>query len=330
MKAIVYSDYGGPDVLRLVDVDPPVPADDEILVKVHAASVNPADWHFTRGTPYPIRFGSGLEKPKSPRRLGLDYAGTVEARGRTVTRFNVGDAVFGAGSGSLAEYLTVKADRAAALKPANVSFDQAASVAVAGVTALQALRDKAQVQRGQKVLINGASGGVGTFAVQLAKAFGAEVTGVQSTRNLEMVRSLGADHVIDYTTDDFTTAGERYDVVLDNVGNRSVSEVRRVLEPRGIYFPNGGGGPDAPVPLGRMIRLLAMSPFIGQKIRFFVASPNRADLETLAGLMAAGAVTPVIDRCYPLSEAAEAMRHLESGHARGKVVVTISSAPQPE
>ena len=323
MRAIVYSDYGGPEILRLVDVDRPTPADDEILVKVHAAALNPADWHFTRGTPYAIRFGNGIKKPNTARRLGLDYAGTVTARGRAVTRFDVGDAVFGGGSGSLADYLTVKAHGSVAPKPGNVSFDQAAGVAVAGMTALQALRKKAQVQQGQTVLINGASGGVGTFAVQIAKAFGAEVTGVQSTRNLELVRSIGADHVIDYTKDDFTTRGERYDVVLDNVGNRSVSDVLRVVKPGGTYFPNGGGGPEAPVSIGRLLSLLVRSPFIGQKVRFFVASPNPDDLETLAGLMQAGTVTTVIDRCYPLTEAAEAMRHLESGHARGKVIVTI-------
>ena len=330
MRAIVYSDYGGPDILRQVDLDVPTPADDEILVKVHAAALNPADWHFTRGTPYPIRFGSGLKKPNSARRLGLDYAGTVTARGHAVTRFDVGDAVFGAGSGSLAEYLTVKAHGGVAPKPGNVSFDQAAGVAVAGMTALQALRKKAQVQPGQTVLINGASGGVGTFAVQIAKAFGAEVTGVQSTRNLELVRSIGADHVIDYTKDDFTARGERYDVVLDNVGNHSASDVLRVVKPGGTYFPNGGGGPEAPVSIGRLLGLLVRSPFIGQKVRFFVASPNRDDLETLAGLMQAGTVTTVIDQCYPLTEAAEAMRHLESGHARGKVIVTISSPQRPE
>ena len=326
MKAIVHSQYGGPDVLRLVDVERPKPADDEILVRVHAAALNPADWHVTRGTPYPIRFGSGLKQPKTARRVGLDYAGTVAARGRTVTRFEVGDAVFGGGEGSLAEYLTVKADRGVARKPGNVTFDQAAGVAVAGVTALQALRNKAQVQQGQTVLINGAAGGVGTFAVQLAKAFGADVTGVQSTRNLEFVRSIGADHVIDYTKDDFTNRGERYDVVLDNIGNHSVSDTLRVVKPGGTYLPNVGGGPEDPASIGRMAWLLVMSPFISQKIRFFLASPNRDDLETLAGLMEAGTVTTAIDRCYPLSDAPEAMRRLESRHARGKVIVTMPPA----
>jgi NADPH:quinone reductase-like Zn-dependent oxidoreductase len=244
MKALVHSDYGGPDVLQHVEIEKPAPTDDEILVKVHAASVNPVDWHFMRGTPYPIRMGSGFRKPASPQRLGFDYAGTIEAAGRGVTRFNVGDAVFGGKQGSLAEYVTVPADRGPVRKPQRLTFEQAAGVTVAGMTALQALRKKAQVQRGQKVLINGAAGGVGTFAVQLAKVFGAEVTGVQSFRNMELVRSIGADHVIDYTAQDFTTTGERYDVILDNVGNRSLSEIRRVLKPGGTYLPNGGGSPE--------------------------------------------------------------------------------------
>jgi NADPH:quinone reductase-like Zn-dependent oxidoreductase len=325
MKAVVYSDYGGPDVLRHVEIEKPAAADNEILVKVHAASVNPVDWHFMRGTPYPIRFGMGLKKPASPQRLGFDYAGTIEAVGRSVTQFNVGDAVFGGKQGSLAEYLTVPADRGPVKKPERLTFEQAAGVTVAGMTALQALRKKAQVQRGQRVLINGAAGGVGTFAVQLAKAFGAEVTGVQSTRNMELVRSIGADHAIDYTKDDFTTSGERYDVILDNVGNRSLSDLRRVLKPGGMYFPNGGGSPEKTV-VGRMVQLLVMMPFISQKIRFFVATPNRDDLQTLADLMETGAVTPVIDRCYPFTQAAEAIRYLESGHVRGKVVVTIAQS----
>jgi NADPH:quinone reductase-like Zn-dependent oxidoreductase len=261
VRAVVYSDYGGPDVLRHVEIEKPTAADSEILVKVHAASVNPVDWHFMRGTPYPIRLAAGLTKPSAPS-LGFDYAGTIEAVGRSVTQFAVGDAVFGGKQGSLAEYVTVHVDRGAVRKPEKVTFEQAAAVAVAGVTALQALRDKAQVQRGQKVLINGASGGVGTFAVQLAKAFGAEVTGVQSTRNLELVRSIGADHVIDYTKEDFTTTGERYDVVLDNVGNRSLSEIRRVLKPGGTYLPNGGGTPEKGASIAGIVRMLVLSPFI--------------------------------------------------------------------
>ena len=324
MRALVHSDYGGPDVLQHVEIEKPAAADNEILVKVHAASVNPVDWHFMRGTPYPIRMGSGFRKPASPRRLGFDYAGTIEAMGRGVTQFTVGEAVFGGKQGSLAEYVTVPAGGAAVRKPEKLTFEQAAAVTVAGVTALQALRNKSQVQRGQKVLINGAAGGVGTFAVQIAKVFGAEVTGVQSTRNMEFVRSIGADRVIDYTKEDFTTTGERYDVVLDNVGNHSLSEIRRVLKPGGTYLPNGGGTPEKGASIGGIVKMLLMSPFISHKIRFFVATPNRDDLQMLADLMQAGTVTPVIDRCYPFTEAAEAMRHLESGHARGKVVVTIA------
>ena len=324
MKAVVYVDYGGPEVLRHVEIEKPAVGDNEILVKVHAASLNPVDWHFMRGTPFPLRFGSGLRKPSSPQRLGFDYAGTIEAIGRSVTQFNAGDAVFGGTRGTLAEYVTVAADKAAMRKPERLSFEQAAGVTVAGVTALQALRNKSQVTRGQKVLINGAAGGVGTFAVQIAKAYGAEVTCVQSTRNIDLVRSLGADHVIDYTKDDFTTTGERYHVVLDNVGNRSLSEIRRVLEPGGVYLPNGGGTPEGGSPVGRLVQLFVVSPFISQKIAFFVATPNREDLQTLADLMQAGSVTPVIDRSYPFAEAASAMRHLESGHARGKVVVTLN------
>jgi NADPH:quinone reductase-like Zn-dependent oxidoreductase len=324
MKAVVYSEYGGPEVLRQVDIEKPTAADNEILVKVHAAAVNPVDWHFMRGTPYPIRLGSGLRKPKSVRRLGFDYAGTIDAVGRSVTQFNVGDAVFGGRPGALAEYLTVPVDRGAVRKPERLTFEEAAAVPLAGMTALQALRNKAQVQRGQKVLINGASGGVGTFAVQLAKAFGADVTGVQSTRNLEMVRSIGADHVIDYTREDFTTTGERYDVIIDNVGNRSLSEVRRVLKPGGTYVANGAGGPEDGLPVGRIVQMLVMSPFISQKIRFFVMTPNRDDLQLLADLMQAGKVTPMIDRRYAFSEVANAIRHLESGRARGKVVVNLA------
>jgi NADPH:quinone reductase-like Zn-dependent oxidoreductase len=323
MKAVVYSDYGGPEVLRVVDIDKPTPAATELLVRVHAAALNPVDWHFMRGTPYPIRMGSGLRKPKSIQRLGFDYSGTVEAVGDRVTQFGVGDAVFGGGRGALADHVTVGVD-GTTKKPDRLTFEQAAGVLVAGLTALQALRTKARVQRGQHVLVNGASGGVGTFAVQIGKALGAEVTGVQSTRNLELVRSLGADHVIDYTTDDFTTRGERYDVVLDNVGNRSLSEIRRVLKPGGTYLPNGGGSPEAPMPIGRIVRMAAISPFISHRIKFFVASANRRDLQTLADLMQTGAVTPVIDRCYPISEATEAMRYLESGRARGKIIVTFA------
>ena len=268
MRAAVYSEYGGPEVVRLVEIDSPTVADNEMLVKVHAAALNPLDWHFMRGSPYPIRFGQGLKRPSAARRLGVDFAGTVAALGRSVTRFSVGDAVFGNQSGSLAEYLAVPADREVVRKPANLTFEQAAAVPAAAMTALQALRNKARLERGQKVLVNGASGGVGTFAVQLAKVFGAQVTGVQSTGNLELVRSIGADHAIDYTRDDFTTGDARYDVIFDNVGNRALSDILRVLKPGGTYLPNGGGSPHDPLRLRRIVRMLAISPFVGRRIRF--------------------------------------------------------------
>jgi NADPH:quinone reductase-like Zn-dependent oxidoreductase len=324
MKAVTYRDYGGPEVLEQVDIETPAPAEDQILVKVHAAALNPMDWHFMRGSPFPIRLGSGLGKPKSAQPLGFDFSGTVEALGRRVTRLAVGDAVFGAGRGALAEFVAARADNCVK-KPERLTFEQAASATAAGLTALHAVRDQAQVQPGQTLLINGASGGVGTFAVQLAKTFGAEVTGVQSTRNLELVRSLGADHVIDYTQDDFTTTRERYDAILDNVGNRPFAEVRRVLKRDGRYVFNGGGNPADGVPLGRIARMFLVSPFVSQKVRMFVSSPNRDDLQALADLMQAGKVTPVIDRRYRFSEAAEAIRHLETGHARGKVVVAVTA-----
>ena len=245
-------------MLRLEDVEKPVPGDDELLVRVHAAGVNPLDWHYMRGTPYLMRLSSGLRKPKDTR-LGVDYAGTVEAVGRNVTRFKPGDQVFGGRSGALAQYVVAKQDGAVALKPANVSFEQAGAVAIAATTALQGLRDAGRLQTGDKVLINGASGGVGTFAVQIAKSMGAEVTAVCSTRNVELVRSLGADHVIDYTRDDYTGVDARYDVILDNVGNRSLAENRRVLEPDGRYVLIGGGGPEAGKWIGPMVKPLQAS-----------------------------------------------------------------------
>ncbi len=325
MRAVVYCDYGTADVLRLEDVAKPVPGDDELLVRVHAAGVNPLDWHYMRGTPYVMRLSSGLRKPKDTR-VGVDYAGTVEAVGRNVTRFKPGDEVFGGRSGALAQYVAVRQDRAVALKPANVSFEQAGAVAIAATTALQGLRDAGRVQPGDKVLINGASGGVGTFAVQIAKAMGAEVTGVCSTRNVELVRSLGADHVIDYTRDDYSAGGQRYDVILDNVGNRSLSENRRVLAPEGRYVLIGGGGPDDGHWIGpfvKPIQAALMSPFVSQDMGMLLAKLSNEDMNRLAELMRSGAVTPVIDRRYRLQEAAEAIRYLEQGRARGKVVVTM-------
>jgi NADPH:quinone reductase-like Zn-dependent oxidoreductase len=326
MKAIVYCDYGTSEVLRLQDVEKPIPEDHQLLVKVRAAALNPLDWHFMRGTPYLMRLQAGLRKPKSIR-LGVDFAGTVEAVGSQVTKFKPGDEVFGGRTGALAEYVCVSEDRAVVAKPANLTFEQAAAIPIAAVTALQALRDKGQVQPGQKVLINGASGGVGTFAVQLAKVFGADVTGVCSTRNVEMVRSLGADHVIDYTKEDFANAEGRYDLVVDNVGNRSLSEFRRVLTPRGKYVMIGGGGPNDGRwigPLARPVAAWVSSPFVSQDMGMLLAELNKEDLTFLGELMQAGKVTPVIDRRYTLSEVPAAIRYLEEGHARGKVVINLN------
>src|SRR5438094_9261088 len=283
MKAIVYCDYGLAN-LKLEDVEKPVPNDDQILVKVRAASINPYDWHFVEGTPKIMRvMGVGLRKPKDTR-LGVDFAGTVEAVGKNVTQFKAGDEVFGGRGGAFAEYVCPRADRAVTLKPANITFEQAASVNIAGITALQAVRDKGKVQPGQKVLINGASGGVGTFAVQIAKSFDADVTGVCSTRNLDMVRSLGADHVIDYTKEDFTKSAQTYDVILDNVPNHSLSECRRILNPKGKYVMIGGGGPNDNRwigPFGRLIQTLVVSPFVSQKMGLMMAELKKSALATV-------------------------------------------------
>src|SRR5882762_390522 len=325
MKAIVYCDYGLAN-LKLEDVEKPVPNDDQILVKVRAASANPYDWHFVEGTPKIMRMmGVGLRKPKDTR-LGVDFAGTVEAVGKNVTQFKPGDEVFGGRGGAFAEYVCPRANRAVAIKPANITFEQAASVNIAGITALQAIRDKGKVQPGQKVLINGASGGVGTFAVQIAKSFGADVTGVCSTRNVDLVRSLGADHVIDYTKEDFAKGAEHYDVILDNVPNHSLSECRHILNPKGKYVMIGGGGPnDSPWigPFGRVLSTLVMSPFISQEMGMMMADTNQKDLATLGDLLQSGKVKPVIDRTYKLSEVPAAIAYLEQGHARGKVVITL-------
>jgi NADPH:quinone reductase-like Zn-dependent oxidoreductase len=327
MKAVVYTDYGPPDVLQIRDIKKPVPTDDQVLIKVHAAAVNPYDWHFIRGTPYVMRLMiGGLRKPTDPR-VGVDYAGTIEAVGKNVTQFKPGDEVFGNRSGAFAEYVCARSDRAIALKPANLTFEQAAGVPVAALTALQGLRDAGKVQPGQKVLINGASGGVGTFAVQIAKTLGAEVTGVCSTRNVDLVRSLGADHVIDYTKEDLTKSGERYDVILDNVGTQPLSGFRRVLRPNGICVMIGGGGPNDGKwvgPMARPLKAKLMSPFISQKMSMMMARSNKDDLTILADLMQSGKVTPVIDRIYPLSEIREAVRYVETGRARGKVIITVA------
>jgi len=325
MKAIVYCDYGLPN-LKLQEIEKPTPADDQLLVRVRAASVNPYDWHFVEGTPKIMRLmGVGLRKPKDTR-LGVDFAGTVEAVGKNVTQFKPGDDVFGGRGGAFAEYVCPRADRAVALKPANLTFEEAASVNIAGITALQALRDKGKVQAGQKVLINGASGGVGTFAVQIAKSLGADVTGVCSTKNVDLVRSLGADHVIDYTKEDFAKGEQRYDVILDNVPNHSLSECRRILNPNGKYVMIGGGGPNDSRwigPFGRVINTMILSPFVSQKMGMMMADPSQKDLAVLADMMQSGKVKPVIDRTYKLSEVPEAIRYLEQGHARGKVVITV-------
>ena len=327
MKAILYHDYGSPDVLQVEEMEKPIPGDNEVLIKVRAASVNPVDWHGMRGKPYVMRMMGGLRQPKATR-LGCDVAGQVEAVGRNVTQFKPGGEVFGGGLGlgAFAEYVCTSESSAFITKPANLTFEQAAAVPVAAFTALQGLRDKGQIQPGQKVLINGAAGGVGTFAVQIAKSFGADVTGVCSTRNVDIVRSLGADRVIDYTQEDFTKSGQRYDVILDAVGNHSLSAYRRVLNPKGICAI--AAGPDGLWlgPLSRFIQALALSPFVSQEFLPFIARPNKEDLTIIRELMKSGKVTPVIDKCYRLTEVPDAIRHLEEGHARGKVVISLPAA----
>jgi NADPH:quinone reductase-like Zn-dependent oxidoreductase len=331
MKAIVYREFGSPDVLRLEDVDKPVPNDNQLLIKVRALSVNPLDWHFMEGTPYlgrPMAFG--FLKP-TVTRLGVDYAGTVEAVGKNITEYKPGDEVYGNKFGAFAEYV-VASDKGLALKPASLSFEQAASLPVAALTALQALRDNGKLQPGQKVLINGASGGVGTFAVQIAKTFGAEVTGVCSGRNVELVRSLGADHVIDYTKEDFTKRAERYDLILDNVGSQPLSGFRHVLTPRGKYVAIGGGGVNDSRwtgPLIGVIKMLVLKPFVTQEMTMMLAEMNRKDLTVLADMIQTGKVKPVIDKTYTFSQLPEAMRYLEEGHARGKVVLTVGDNIEP-
>ncbi|MFN0182084.1 MAG: NAD(P)-dependent alcohol dehydrogenase [Gemmatimonadales bacterium] len=322
MTAVTYCDYGSPDVLQLGAVEKPVPSDSQLLVRVRAAALNPLDWHYLRGTPYLARIEMGLRKPKNVR-LGVDFAGTVESVGRSVTRFKPGDEVFGGRTGALAEYLTIRESGSVVLKPAHLTFEQAAAVPVAAITALQGLRDRGRLQSGQAVLINGASGGVGTFAVQIAKSFGATVTGVTSTRNVELVRSIGADHVVDYTKENFTTGTQRYDVIIDNVGNHSLSAFRRVAAPGGKYVIIGGPSGRWVDPLPRALGASLLSLFVSQELGFFVSDLNQKDLTVLGDLMAGGKVTPVIDRRYPLAEVREAIRYLETGRARGKVVITI-------
>src|SRR6202047_4302083 len=323
MKAIVYTSYGSPAVLRCEGIEKPTAGDDEVLIRVRAAAVNPFDWHLMRGLPYFLRMMAGLRRPKDTR-LGVDVAGEVAAAGKNVTSFRPGDEVFGTCRGAFAEYARTR-DSALVTKPGSVTFEQAAAAPLAALTALQGLRDEGQIRSGQRVLINGAAGGVGTFAVQIAKAFGADVTGVCSTRNVEMVRSIGADRVVDYTREDFTTNGQRYDLILDAVGNHSFSERRRILTPNGICVLAGVGGaglhPGMLARVGRNFWNAFLSNFSKQKFVFYIAILTKDDLNVLRDLMESGKVAPVIDRTYKISETQDALRYLEEGHARGKVVI---------
>lgn len=319
MQAIVQDRYGAAEVLEAQEIDKPEIGDNEVLVRVQAASIHVGDWILMTGSPFIMRLATGLRKPKN-RVPGTDVAGTVEAVGKDVTQLRPGDDVFGWGAGAFAEYVRAPQDQFLK-KPANLTFEQAASVGVSASTALQLLRDDGKVKPGQKVLINGASGGVGTFAVQIAKAFGAEVTGVSSTKNVEMVRSIGADHVIDYTNEDFTTRPERYDLILDNVGNHSMAQTRRALNPDGMLISNGGGHADGK--LGRTIRAMFASMIVRQQASPTVKSQNHDDLVALKALVEAGSVTPVIDRTYPLIQTPEAIDHVAAGHARGTVVISV-------
>ena len=325
VRAITYCDFGVAN-LKLDQIEKPTAADDQVLVRVRAASVNPYDWHFVEGSPKIARLlGMGLRKPKDIR-LGVDFAGTVEAVGKNVTQFKVGDEVFGGKGGAFGEYVNPKANRAIAIKPANVTFEEAASVNIAGLTALQGLRDHGKVQAGQKVLINGASGGVGTFAVQLAKSMGAEVTGVCSTRNVDLVKSLGADQVIDYTKDDFTKSDQKYDVILDNVANHSLSECRKVLTPKGKYVLIGGGSANQQGVVGvlaKPFQAMFLSWFGDQKMGMMMAEMKQTDLQYFANQMQSGKLKAVIDRTYKLEQTADAIRYVEEGHARGKVIILV-------
>jgi NADPH:quinone reductase-like Zn-dependent oxidoreductase len=322
MKAVVQDRYGSTSVLKLAEVDKPVAKDDEVLIRVRAAAVSMADWYLMRGEPYIVRLTSGLRRPRNAIR-GRDVAGQVEAVGRNVTQLRPGDEVYGeVDTGSFAEYTCVPEDLVG-LKPANLTFEQAAAVPWAAVAALQGLRDVGKVQPGQKVLVNGASGGVGTFAVQIAKALGADVTGVCSTRNVDLVRSVGADHVIDYTQEDFTRNGQRYDLILDMIANHSLTDCRRALTPRGTLVLCSGNGSRWFGPMGRMVKTLVLSPFASQTLGSLMAKQSKADLGVLKELIESGRVTPAIDRVYPLSETPEAIRHFGEEHARGKVVITV-------
>ncbi|MFI7688872.1 NAD(P)-dependent alcohol dehydrogenase [Nonomuraea sp. NPDC049655] len=324
MKAIRYAAYGPPEaVVELREVDPPPVGDDDVLVRVRAAAVNPGDWHFVRGLPYVMRAVSGLRRPKFDG-LGMDLAGQVEATGRNVTRLKPGDEVFGHFRGAFAEYVAVPQDKVLLEKPAGSTYEQAAAVPLAALTAYEALATRGEVKPGQKVLVVGAAGGVGTFAVQIAKALGAEVTGVCSGGKAELVASLGADEVIDYTRQDFARYPGRYDVILDNVGDRRLADYRRALAPTGAYVPNGGsGGGSLLGPTGRILRVLVTKPFVRQRLVNFVTAADRDTLAAVRGLVEAGQVVPVVSRTYRLDQVPEAIAHVEQGHATGKVVVTL-------
>jgi NADPH:quinone reductase-like Zn-dependent oxidoreductase len=319
MRAATIDRYGSPDVIDVTEIDRPSVRPDEVLIAVRAASVNPYDWHMMTGTPLIVRLQGGIRAPKT-KVLGVDVAGVVEAVGADITRFSVGDEVFGGAAGGFADYVTVK-DDTLVVKPDNITFGEAAAVPVAALTAVQGLRDHGGIERGQKVLVNGAAGGVGTYAVQLAKHFGAEVTGVCSTRNLDMVRDLGADHVVDYTTADFTALGE-YDLILDNVGNRKIGHYKRCLTPTGTYVVVGGPKGRVLGPVKHMIKAIVGFKFGKRRAVTFIAKHTRSDMELFGDLLAAGEIRSVIDTVYPLAETANGLRHLETGHARGKIIIT--------
>lgn len=326
MKAVTARCYGSPDILEFADVEKPVPGEKDILIKVHAASVNPLDWHYMRGTPYVLRLFSGLGAPDDPR-VGVDFSGTVEAVGKNVTLFQVGDPVFGGAKGSFAEYVTRQEDSdAIARKPDAVPHEQAAAIGIAGITALQAVRDHGKIKPGDRVLINGASGGVGTLAVQIAKHYGAEVTGVCSTRNLEMVRSIGADHVIDYKKDNYTLSEAPYDVIIDMVGNHSISDNRKVLKPEGKMVMVGGKKGNWIAPFVGSMSAALHSPFTEQEIGSMLAEFRKEDLDLLAELILAGELQSIIGSRFSLADAAEAIRHSEQGHAKGKIILEVSDA----
>ena len=324
MNAIVQETYGAPnEVLELKETDKPVIGDDDVLVRVHAAGVHIGDWLVGSGLPYLVRLGYGLTRPKHPI-PGMELAGTVEAVGKNVTQFHIGDEVFGWGTGAFAEYASIQQD-ALVLKPTSATFTEAAAVPISGFTALQAIRDIGGVKSGDSVLVIGASGGVGTYAVQIAKAYGAEVTGVCSTRNIDMVRAIGADHAIDYTKEDISKGDKQYDVILDTAGNRSLSTLRGALSPTGTLVIVGGSGGPWLMGVGRSLRATATSPFVSQNLRMFLSSTNRDDLATLRDLIESGSVAPVIDRTYPLNETAAALTHVGGRHTRGKTVIAVIS-----